>query len=269
MSDYLWDKSGEPEAEVERLEELLGNLRHRPRMLELPADTLRLEPRRPSLFSTSRLPGTPPRFRISRRFGPAWVAVAATLLLACLLFASVFLRTRVTMGDRHTATRDARQSPSQPGTTQQASASTNREPMRVENRSGAGVKRDENEAVKNDGFKNAAVEKAGVKDFTPGGRRSVRLASFPKQQQKLSQATANGARVNDRDAVEAMSASNRGSAPALVESTRLLAKEQLVYALRLTGSKLRQVRRKTQGSEDSRPGFDAPERIKRRSGSFR
>lgn len=34
--DYLWDRSGEPDAEVERLEGTLGRLRHRPRPLELP-----------------------------------------------------------------------------------------------------------------------------------------------------------------------------------------------------------------------------------------
>ena len=38
MSDYLWDKTGEREEEVERLEGLLGNLRYKPRPLELPAE---------------------------------------------------------------------------------------------------------------------------------------------------------------------------------------------------------------------------------------
>ena len=36
MSDYLWDKKGEPDAEVARLEALLGAFRHEPRRLELP-----------------------------------------------------------------------------------------------------------------------------------------------------------------------------------------------------------------------------------------
>jgi hypothetical protein len=106
------------------------------------------------------------------------------------------------------------------------------------------------------------VKNVAVKDFTPGGRRSVRLVPLPKQQQKLMTAMAKGARVNDREAVEAMSAANRGGAVTLIESTRLMAKEELVYALRLTGSKLRQVRRKTQGLGDSKPGFDERERIK-------
>ena len=38
MSDqYLWDQTGKPDAEVERFEKLLGQLRHQPRPLALPA----------------------------------------------------------------------------------------------------------------------------------------------------------------------------------------------------------------------------------------
>ena len=34
--DYLWDKSGEPEPQIQQLEEILGTLRHQPRPLNLP-----------------------------------------------------------------------------------------------------------------------------------------------------------------------------------------------------------------------------------------
>ena len=34
--DYLWDRSGEPDPEIERLESMLGRLRHQPRPLDLP-----------------------------------------------------------------------------------------------------------------------------------------------------------------------------------------------------------------------------------------
>jgi hypothetical protein len=37
-SDYLWDKSGEPDPEIQKLEEILGTLRYQPRPLEIPAD---------------------------------------------------------------------------------------------------------------------------------------------------------------------------------------------------------------------------------------
>lgn len=41
MSDYLWDKTGEPEEDVAQLENLLGALKYKPRPLDLPADALR------------------------------------------------------------------------------------------------------------------------------------------------------------------------------------------------------------------------------------
>ena len=38
MNDnYLWDRTGEPDAEVQQLEELLGSLRYQPRPLAIPA----------------------------------------------------------------------------------------------------------------------------------------------------------------------------------------------------------------------------------------
>src|SRR6185295_13146635 len=36
--DYLWDKSGEPDPEIQQLEEILGTLRYQPRPLEIPVD---------------------------------------------------------------------------------------------------------------------------------------------------------------------------------------------------------------------------------------
>jgi len=35
--DYLWDRSGEPDPEIEELEQLLGTLRYQPRPLDIPA----------------------------------------------------------------------------------------------------------------------------------------------------------------------------------------------------------------------------------------
>jgi hypothetical protein len=57
--NYLWDRSGEPDPELQQLEELLGTLRYEPRALQIP-----------------------PNFRTARRasyFRP--LAIAATLLL--------------------------------------------------------------------------------------------------------------------------------------------------------------------------------------------
>jgi hypothetical protein len=36
-ADYLWDKTGEPDPEIQQLEEVLGTLRYQPRPLEIPA----------------------------------------------------------------------------------------------------------------------------------------------------------------------------------------------------------------------------------------
>jgi len=39
MNDnYLWDRSGEPDPEIQKLEEILGTLRYQPRTLEIPHD---------------------------------------------------------------------------------------------------------------------------------------------------------------------------------------------------------------------------------------
>jgi ferric-dicitrate binding protein FerR (iron transport regulator) len=58
--DYLWDRSGPRDAEVERLEQLLGALRTTPPVPEWPATTARVS-----------------------RTGRVFLAAAATLLLAC------------------------------------------------------------------------------------------------------------------------------------------------------------------------------------------
>jgi hypothetical protein len=62
MSDYLWDRSGEPDKEIQELEELLAPLGYQPRPLQLPADV------------------APER---RRRLYPA-LAIAATIALAAL-----------------------------------------------------------------------------------------------------------------------------------------------------------------------------------------
>lgn len=64
--DYLWDRSGEPDPEIQELEEILGTLRYQPRALEIPAD-LEVDRKR-SLF---------------RNFGPP-LAIAATIAMLLL-----------------------------------------------------------------------------------------------------------------------------------------------------------------------------------------
>ena len=66
--DYLWDKSGEPDPQIQELEEILAPLRYQPKPLELPDDIRR------------------------RNYFPL-LAIAATVLIA-LLAAGVWLRLR-------------------------------------------------------------------------------------------------------------------------------------------------------------------------------
>jgi hypothetical protein len=69
--DYLWDKSGPPDPEIQKLEEILGTLRYQPKPFEIPRDVP--APRR-------------------RNYVPL-IAIAATLLMA-LLAGGVWLRVR-------------------------------------------------------------------------------------------------------------------------------------------------------------------------------
>lgn len=63
--DYLWDKTGQPDPQIQQLEEILGTLRYQPRPLALPR---------------------------KRNYFPL-LAIAASLLLA-LLAGGIWLRTR-------------------------------------------------------------------------------------------------------------------------------------------------------------------------------
>lgn len=69
--DYLWDKSGPPDPEIQQLEEILGTLRYEPKPFEIPRDVA--APRRRNYFPV--------------------LAIAATLLLA-LLAGGIWLRMR-------------------------------------------------------------------------------------------------------------------------------------------------------------------------------
>jgi hypothetical protein len=62
--DYLWDKTGQPDPEIQQLEQILGTLRYQPKPLVIPR----------------------------RNYFP-WLAIAASLLLA-LLAEGIWLRVR-------------------------------------------------------------------------------------------------------------------------------------------------------------------------------
>ena len=67
--DYLWDKSGEPDPQIQELEEILAPLRYQPKPLELPDNVRR------------------------RNYYVPLLAIAATVLIA-LLAGGIWLRVR-------------------------------------------------------------------------------------------------------------------------------------------------------------------------------
>jgi hypothetical protein len=69
--DYLWDKTGEPDPQIQQLEEILGTLRFQPRPLEIPQDLP--QPQR-------------------QTYSP-WLAIAAGVLLA-ITAVGIWLSTR-------------------------------------------------------------------------------------------------------------------------------------------------------------------------------
>jgi hypothetical protein len=81
--DYLWDKSGEPDPEIAKLEHTLGALGHDDRPLDLPGTIVPARARRPSILGrwfgggssadATALPGVP---------AGAWAAAAGVLVVA-------------------------------------------------------------------------------------------------------------------------------------------------------------------------------------------
>jgi len=232
MNDYLWDKKGEPDAEVARLEALLGAFAHEPRRLELPAEAA------PPQATPARLLPFASRLRASRLFAPAALAAAAALLVASVLAASAFLRARVATRDEHAAAPESSR-PKEDARKDGRPAPRVDEQVMLEPPPPAGALKDRGK-----------VESAAVVHLTNVARKKndARLAAAPGRRQRLAPVEQGGG--GGGLTLEAMS--TRGGASDFVENARLLTKEQLVYALRLTGAKLRDVRQKAQGTENSR-----------------
>lgn len=252
MSEYLWDKTGEDE-EVERLEELLSEFRHRPRALELPAE------------AGVRGVG---QFRAPGLFRPARLAAAAALLLAVLAGALLVIRRGAPAGgvrgeQKQTAAHGQQGAPPQHAAPQTpppvaAPASDNTttpesELVRSGGPNGPGGRG--GRTVKEEGIAGQAGsrkpevwqdEGAGV----PGRRGRVPDVAFsPKEHD----GDAGGAVPG----VVSTSAPTEGvRLPAKLEERQRLAKDDLMYALRLTGLKLKEVQRKTQKVDGWKSAFD-------------
>jgi hypothetical protein len=257
MSDYLWDRTGEPDAEVERLESLLGAARYRPRPLELPSEE---SPHATTIRGASHV-GAFRRLFVPTGLlrSPARLAAAAVLLFVFMLGAAALLHTRL-LNERQRVASSQTEAPSD----SEPARDTRRELARADSlvrsestpaggfkvsdgrvpESGRGEVEGKGATVKK-GVEGVAVRDAGQ------GRRGARLASLQKQRQRPE--TAGG---EDAKLFEAMRAEGGGAA-SLFDATRLLTKERLVYALRLTGSKLKEVESKTRGADEAEAGARA------------
>lgn len=211
MSDYLWDKSGEADATVDRLEKLLAERRHEPEPLRLP----------PAISPPA------PRVRNPRYAYPQVAALAAAVVLAILV--GVWALTTDEREGRENvsvAANDVRQKapggesarPPAPVVTAppvESTAGPEGEGARRRARQAPAAARREARTIKRAAGEPPAVARAG---------RTSRGAS-----PEGGGLTAGGAEADS---------------PALVE--RRLAKEQLMLAMRVTSAKLNVARNMTQ-----------------------
>jgi hypothetical protein len=235
MSEYLWDKTGEADADVQHLESLLGELRHKPRTLELPLEGEAAH----SEFNAHTLPAR-------RRSRAGWLAVAAALLLAFVAFAFVLLRASATDGEKQSAAQSRNEDSYGSGPQNNASQSV-ATPRRESATVGLEqVKRDEQVAAQS--LRQPAQEH----------RKERQLAVVETRRQATLPRVVTAVEANDGGAQKMSQATTFDSVSLKM---RLAAKEQLLYALRLTSSKMREVREKAQGVNDPKQSLDGRNRI--------
>jgi hypothetical protein len=228
MSDYLWDKSGEADGDVERLEELLGRLRHAGAAPELPLET---GARAASIELESRASTRAGFFGSAFFSRPARLAAAAGLLLAMLAGAFVMLRAFKTDGGRasvNNETQGARPQPTAPEEVRppeeahapQVASSPSKESATPEKLQREPLRRNE-----------PVVSKSPVKSQgrEPAPRETV------------------ATRTATRDVRPASSQGGVFEGRAAEVGSGVRAKEQLVYALRLTSDALKEVRGRAKG----------------------
>jgi hypothetical protein len=194
------------------------------------------------------------RFVPARLFEPAGLAAAAALLLTLLLGASVLMRARVAMDEGSAASHEVRGQQAPPGQAPTAPSSQAPTPERLE----SSPTPPEVAAGRGPELTNVEAKSGGgpfaVRD-APRKRAGARSAAFSKARQRAAapfEQTA--AREGEAGALETLGAEGRARATSLFDGTRLMAKEQLIYALRLTGAKLKEVQSKAHGADGQKAG---------------
>lgn len=236
MSDYLWDKSGEAERDVERLEELLGRLRHAGSAPELPFE-VGAQASSPGVGSrASTRAGFFGHALFSRR---VHLAAAAALLLAVL--AGAFALMLTVKKDGGLASVDNRAQAARPQTEATGEAKPREKALAPQ--------------VAASPPKDSVAPERPQRE--PLRRVELVVSKLPSKSQRREPAP--------RETV-ARQATARDDRPALAQGgvfesapdadKRVRAKEQLVYALRLTSEALKQVRGKASGVEVRPNAFD-------------
>lgn len=222
MSDYLWDKSGERDEDVESLEELLGGLRYQPRPLELPVEMSVRESRR-RLF---------------------WFAYAAAAALALTAFAGLWLgvlREPNQQQNLALVTSGAAQAPGRPIHEKMPGETT---ASRAEVKSAVQPKQLPNKQV--------AANRFDRNRFHKNHRRP-----WPLPNNRISEPKLNRQEVATAKAMpDAGRAANQNTEVGRRVGEQQMAKEQLMLALRLASANLNFVQRKTQETHDVKPALD-------------
>jgi hypothetical protein len=242
MSDYLWDKSGEAEADVERLEEMLGRLRHAGRAPELPSE-FESHASTPEVETRARV------FGASGLLRPARLAVAAALLLAVLAGAFAMMRAVKKDGGRASVNNETQVAPQRPDSREEPKAP---EEVRAP------------EVAASPSNQSATPERLKRE---PARRDELVVApSFPnpRRREPAPRESASSSRTGRefKTAVARGGLDGGSGGDAADLQRRVRAKEQLVYALRLTSEALKEVRGRASGVDARANAFDGRSPLK-------
>ena len=224
MSDYLWDKSGEPDPEIERLEELLGSRRYEREPLRLPPEAVVAATGRAYAFSF-----------YTRRVAVA--AIAAGLVLAMIGGVRLNrLRDNATAdGNASAAARDTRMT-TQGGAVADALLQSDKKLSQAQPEPEV---EDLIEDIRS-GLQRNKLRAASAAMQDKSKLQLVRTTREPFVRAHVAQTTTQTARVRGGDESEIAPNRNRR-----IDEQRN-AKEQLMFALRLTSTKLGVARAATQ-----------------------
>jgi len=251
MSDYLWDKTGEPDAEVERLETLLSSFGHTPRPLALPSEVTAEATPRP------RRPGAWRRFFPARLFEPVGLVAAAALLVTFLLGAGALMRGRLFVEEGGAVSHEARRTPPQAPSGQRPQTPSSQAPT-PERRESPSTPQEVANAGRVSELTSAQAKSGGglpVVQGVPRKNAGAEPSAFVKPRPRPTATATAGqsvARTGGTGALETMAVSGSRGVASLFDGTRLIAKEQLIYALRLTGAKLKEVESKAHGADEQK-----------------